>query len=392
MKISSFHIKTIATVMLWTLVGAAGLLLLLSGKKRKSDSICSSTQVSIHGVGNHFFVDKADVIQILEKVHGKKLEGTRVESINIEKMEQELKKDQWIEKAELYFDKNDRLMVEIEEKNPVARIFMQDGNSFYMDYQLQRLPLTNKHAVRLPVFTGFPSGLVVLSKTDSFMLKDIRKLSLHIQKDPFLMSMIEQININEKREFELVPKVGDQLILLGNSRNYEKKFKKMKLFYQQIIPLRGWNYFHKINLKYEGQVVATLKGKEEIKYDSLLTMRMIKTMADFSSNKANDTTQAIQPDNTKSTDVSMVMTSFEREEPSTTEVISVQTNSTDVNTKPVLKAVESKASVNKPVIKKEEKKKAKETDKPKEKPKPKDVQVKRSENKSAPKKTNTNEY
>jgi cell division protein FtsQ len=342
MPINSTHIKKIAIITLWLVVASAGVFLLMSGRKRQSDAVCKSIQINIHGEGNHFFIDKTDVMEMLKRVHGQNPIGARTASINIKKMEQVLKQDQWIERAELFFDKNDRLVIEIEEKNPVARVFTTEGNSFYLDHQLRQLPLTNRHAVRLPVFTGFPTGAVVLSKADSNLLNDIHWMSMHISKDAFLMAMIDQININAQREFELIPKLGDQLILFGSSRDMEKKFRKLQLFYQQALPVFGWSRYQQINLKFNDQVVASLRGKEDIQYDSLLTMRMIKAMADYSARKAADTTQGMIQDNEKnSVDVSMVMTSFVREEPtlSTAEVNMDPPLSTSVN-----KSVETKGA------------------------------------------------
>jgi cell division protein FtsQ len=314
MTISANHIKRIAVIILWLGLATAAVMLLVSGVKHKSSSICKSLQINIKGEGDHFFIDKTDVVEILKKVHGGKLEGTRVESINTKKMELELRKDQWIERAELYFDKNNRLFVEIEEKNPIARVFNVEGNSFYLDHKLRQLPLTNRHPVRLPVFTGFPTSTVVMSKADSILLMNIKSMSVYVNKDSFLMAMIEQININAQREFELIPKIGDQLILFGTSKDMEVKFKKLRLFYQQVLPIHGWTKYSKINLKYKDQIVASLRGREDIKYDSLQTMQMIKAMAEYSAKKSADTAHRMITDQ-DSVDVSMIMSSIAREEP-----------------------------------------------------------------------------
>lgn len=325
MTISANHIKRIAVIILWLGVATAAVMLLVSGVKHKSTSICQSLHINIQGEGDHFFIDKSDVIEILKNVHGRKLEGTNVASINTKQMELELIKDQWIERAELYFDKNNRLFVEIEEKNPIARVFNVEGNSFYLDHKLRQLPLTNRHPVRLPVFTGFPTTTVVMSKADSILLTNIKSMSVYVNKDSFLMAMIEQININAQREFELIPKIGDQLILFGTCKDMEVKFKKFRLFYQQVLPTHGWTKYSKINLKYKDQVVASLRGREDIKYDSLQTMQMIKAMAEYSAKKSADTTQRMMNDQ-DSVDVSMIMSSIAREEPeeeNTTAILNV---------------------------------------------------------------------
>ena len=62
-----------------------------------------------------------------------------------------------------------------------------------------------------------------------------------------------------------MPKIGDQVIILGDGENINKKFKKLEIFYKKAMPKEGWNSYKSINLKYKNQVVATKKELEIIK-------------------------------------------------------------------------------------------------------------------------------
>ncbi len=92
-------------------------------------------------------------------------------SIDLASMETALKKSQWIKNAELFFDNNNVLEVRITEREPIARIFTTSGSSFYIDSSLARLPLSDKFSPRLPVFTDFPTDVIVLSKKIAISLK-----------------------------------------------------------------------------------------------------------------------------------------------------------------------------------------------------------------------------
>ena len=37
----------------------------------------------------------------------------------------------------------------------------------------------------------------------------------------------------------------------------EIKFKKLELFYKNILPTKGWNYYESVNLKFKNQIVCT---------------------------------------------------------------------------------------------------------------------------------------
>jgi cell division protein FtsQ len=82
-------------------------------------------------------------------------------------MEAMVEKNPWVSNAEMFLDNNQVLQVRIEERQPVARVFTLDGNSFYLDSAALRLPLSDKISARVPMFTRFPIGKPVLAKPDS---------------------------------------------------------------------------------------------------------------------------------------------------------------------------------------------------------------------------------
>ena len=54
----------------------------------------------------------------------------------------------------------------------------------------------------------------------------------------------------------MFPQVGDERIELGTPDDLETKFRKLKIFYKEVLPSVGWNKYDRINVEYEGQVVA----------------------------------------------------------------------------------------------------------------------------------------
>ena len=70
-------------------------------------------------------------------------------------------------------------------------------------------------------------------------------------------NQIEQITVTEKDEIELIPRVGNQLILFGKISNFEEKFKSLDLLYTKVFNIVGWDYYNKINLRYNGKIICT---------------------------------------------------------------------------------------------------------------------------------------
>jgi len=50
--------------------------------------------------------------------------------------------------------------------------------------------------------------------------------------------------------------VTGQRVEFGKAENIEEKFKKLMIFYKEILPQRGWTKYERVNLEYEGQVIA----------------------------------------------------------------------------------------------------------------------------------------
>ena len=56
-------------------------------------------------------------------------------------------------------------------------------------------------------------------------------LSTFIRDDKFWNSQIEQMYVNKQYEFELIPRVGSQVIELGRADNLQEKFDNLKILY-----------------------------------------------------------------------------------------------------------------------------------------------------------------
>ena len=362
-----YSLKNILLATFWIALGGATVFLLAAAIKSKPAKHCKSApEITIHGVSNNFFVDKKDIINTIIAQEGPGYIGKAIGSFNLKKLETELGKNVWIKSAELFFDNNEILRITVQEREPIARVFTTTGTTFYIDDELAILPLSEKFSARLPVFTNFPSDKKVLAKADSVLLGDIKTISLALQKDSFSMAMIEQVDITSQRIFEMIPKIGNQLIVFGDATDVDAKLSKLKLFYKEIMVKAGWNSYSVINVQYKNQVVAKRKGAEDIAADSLRTLQIMKFIAERAQLQAEDSLrQNIQPDNNRNTtDSTMIQQSIQRDDSEESGGVNQTTNAgmmpqatapETVNTKPPPVKPETKPvtkPVQKPAVKK----------------------------------------
>ncbi len=289
-----YNSRKIISNIVWTALGLATVVLLGAAISLRNNKRCKGVEIQISGAQNNFFIDKNEISSILEKICGGDPSGKTLGSFNLALVENTLKKNQWIKNAELFFDNNEVLKVEVTEREPVARVFTKTGNSFYIDSALAVLPLSDKTSARVPVFSDFAGRPDALTKNDSLVLTDTRNIGSYILNDPFWMAQIDQVDITPDRTFEMIPKVGNQVIVFGNADNYEEKFKNLLTFYKQVATKVGWNTYSKINVQYKNQVVAVKRGAQDMIQDVLRTKQMMQAIVIAAQQQANDSINNIQ--------------------------------------------------------------------------------------------------
>ena len=261
---------------LWWLLAIAVAGLLIAAVQQKKNRLCSNIKVEIEGNEGHIFLDETEIINKLKANGADK--GKKTADINVKMLETILKKQPWIQNAELYFDNNQVLEVKIKEREPIARIFTLGGQSFYIDSGGMRLPLSQDYSAHVPVFTSFTSNKKKLSKPDSLLLNNIRKIALYIQQDSFWNAQVSQIVITPQSTFNIIPIVGNQTIILGNADSLESKFSRLFEFYKQVWTKAGFEKYETLNVSFTGQVIATKRDAPKPSIDSALAYRIINAM------------------------------------------------------------------------------------------------------------------
>lgn len=286
-------IKKILFVMLWVCIGGGMLSLLIAaiGKKNRED--CTDYTISIKGSAEKFFINADDIRKILRSGAGSELKGKKIAEIDLKKLERLLRNSIWIRKAEMWFDNNNILHIEVYEREPIARIFTNTGNSFYIDSTERKIPLSERLSARVPVFTGFPDKKVY-SLQDSLLFTDVKNVATYIKNDPFWMSQVAQVNITQERNFELSPVVGNHLIKIGDGKDIEKKFDRLMIFYKQVLAQKGFDSYSTIDVQYTGQVVGTRRGTEKNKVDTVMLKRRVNEMLK-QMQKQYDSVAALKP-------------------------------------------------------------------------------------------------
>ena len=261
------HWQTILVSVLWSIAGAALIVLFVVAWKAKEEKKCTSIQIELVGENTAaLFMDEIEILQIMHEQGVK--EGQSIGEVNLNTLEKYLETIRWVKHVELFLDNAQVLQVKIEQRIPIARIFTASGNSFYIDKEGLQLPLKQLTVLRLPVFTNFPSDQEKLAKPDSLLLNDILHFTKAVATDSFFMAQTAQVNIAVNGDFELVPTVGDHLVLMGSVENIEDKLNRLYTFYKKVWVQSGLNAYQVIDCRFDNQIVALKKGMQPIQFSA----------------------------------------------------------------------------------------------------------------------------
>ncbi len=281
-------VKTKIKTISWSLLGLCCVVLLIAAAKAKDSKACKAINIKIEGATQHVFIKNADVVAVLNQnnIHA----GETLGFIDLRKTEAQIEQNAWIKDAELYFDNFQTLHVNVIERKPLARVFTVSGSSFYIDSSGLRLPVNENATARVIVFTSFPSDKEILSKPDSLVLNDIKRLAQYISADSFLNEQTAQVNITQQRTYEITPVIGSQVIRIGNADSLNEKFTKLVAFYKQVFSKVGFEKYSVIDVQYEGQVVAVRRGEGYTISDTAKAMMQLAKADTKLSTVLNDTT------------------------------------------------------------------------------------------------------
>jgi len=246
------------------IVSLAGIIVLMSFVSIKKDTVtCTNIKILIPGADN--FIEREEVDAILKQSQGI-LIGKKLEQINLEEIEQKLKANPYIAFATVYADMNGVIHINVKQRQPILRVINASDQDFYID----------RNGLKMPISPNFTASVLVANgkimehfsgKVDTLitkLAKDLYKTAFYIEQDTLWNEQIEQLIVDDKNDIQLVPRVGNQRIILGTADSLEVKMRNLRAFYDKAMPKVGWDTYKTINIKYTNQVVC-----EKNKIDSL---------------------------------------------------------------------------------------------------------------------------
>jgi len=173
------------------------------------------------------------------------LQSRKLSEIDLDSLHRYLSGLDKIETAEVMRLNNNELRISVVPMVPVARVWPPRGHSYYVNREGKKIRATSRYRLDVPQIAGNypPEKLLPL----------LDYLNSHEEEG----RLITMISANDSTDIILVPAIRGHVINLGDVSGIDDKFSRLKRFYSEVMPAKGWEYYDTISLKWDHQVVAT---------------------------------------------------------------------------------------------------------------------------------------
>ena len=234
---------------------------ILWARSRKADELCRRVKVEIVNSDSTQFVTEQGVMSELAQ-SGIKVVGKPMWQINAARIEEVLGKSEYLENVECVKARDGQLLIRASQLVPVMRVFDGDDVSYYVNAAGKRMNASAFYHSDVPVVQGH--------FTQRFPPTRLLPLVSYVEHDSLLRTLVTMYTVRDSNNVFLVPSIYGHVVNMGPVEDIENKFEKLKLFYREVMPAKGWETYDTISVKWSHQVVATRRKKavkEVMTYD-----------------------------------------------------------------------------------------------------------------------------
>jgi len=247
-KIKAWVKVAVSLAVLITLFGFAN--------SRQGNMRVKKSDLYVEQAYDNYFIDEKEVLGLMTLNGDEVMEEQAFKKLSFKEMENRIKQNLFVDDVEAYRDVKGTLFVRVQQRRPIARITRSGAKDFYVDAKGNIFPMSDKFTARVLIVNGaFMNQL--LSKGFKKEYPNYLSFIERIEKDPFLCTQIHQISVDNLGRIDMYQQVGGQVIEFGlPDETTDEKFEKLKVFYDRILPVKGWNAYKRVNLNFDKQIVC----------------------------------------------------------------------------------------------------------------------------------------
>lgn len=243
-------IRCLMAILLAAYIGVA----VMMANQQSARDKCRGFDIRIlQNDGSRDFVTQAEVRRLLKEWALDQTDRP-ASAVDLQKIEDRLSGVVNIEDAMVERMPDNTIRLTVTPMIPVARVFDFKGNSYYINRDGKRLTANARYHLDVPVISGnfdeahSPAELIPLVEflhSDS----DWNAITSQVMVDP------------HTRDIILVPLIRGHVVNLGDTAGIPDKLTRVMAMYRKVMPIKGWEFYDTISVKWAGQVVASRRVK-----------------------------------------------------------------------------------------------------------------------------------
>lgn len=235
-------------------------------KPDQERQICTQVDIDIADKATNGFITAREIKDRLQKSDLYPL-GKPQHEVNTRTIEDALKQSPFVKTAQCYKTQDGHVCITLTQRMPTLRIKAANGDDYYLDDNNSIMP--NSHYTSdLIIATGY------INKW--FARNYVAYVGEALMANDFWKNQIEQINILPSKGIELVPRVGDHIIYIGQlpetkdpakrrelvTSYMNRKMDRLEKFYKYGLSQAGWNKYSYINVEFDNQIICKKRHYE----------------------------------------------------------------------------------------------------------------------------------
>ncbi len=225
--------------------------------KKQEDKLCRKIVIRIENQQGNFFLNEGDLMDAVTKNGQEMVVNLPFENTKLKRIEERIEQLKFVQSAEVYRDLSGYMMIDARQVKPIARVFNPGGKDYYLTDRGEIIPVSERFTARVMVLSGsFFKPYLNKNIVQDQAGKDLFNFIKFIEQDKFWSAQFAQLEVDKRGMIKIYPQVTKQLIEFGNTFEYSNKLSKLKIFYDKILPDRGWNRYDRVNLQFKDQIIC----------------------------------------------------------------------------------------------------------------------------------------
>ena len=224
-------------------------------EKQNQAKTFTAVEVDLDAVSGVYFVEEKEILSVLSSSFPELKKGLSMQELPLNDIEDRLLGHPFIRTAEASVDQQGILKLNLTQHEPMARIARPESADGYITKEGLLISTSPTYTSRVLIIHGaYIGSLMDQGRLD--VMPELIPLIQFITQDKFWSAQVTELEINGRNDIRIHQQVGNQVIEFGDAKDFESKFNRIAVLYQEILPRKGWDAYQRISVKYKNQIVC----------------------------------------------------------------------------------------------------------------------------------------